>query len=160
MESELSLDLLLLLSGAVVSGLCAQLSLSAVFSDFKDGAMELFLDFGFSGSLNSALYLSGGIDTLLDLLLVVSEVVLPSNGLLSSSSFLDSVVCWFWCGGVFIPVEISLPSQVFAASSGSGSISGVKLAADPIISSCSTGGSLMISSSASSSTWKCSSNCS
>ena len=119
-ESALSLDLLLLLNGAVVSGLCAQLSFNAVFSDFNDGVMELFLDFAISGSLNSALYLSGGIDTLLDLLLVVSEVVLPSNGLLSSSSLLDSVVCWIWCGGVFIPVEISLPSLVFAAFSGSG----------------------------------------
>ena len=49
-ESELSLDLLLLLNGAVVSGLWAQLSLSAVFSDFRDGAIEDFvplLDFGF-----------------------------------------------------------------------------------------------------------------
>jgi len=88
MELELSLDLLLLLSGAVESGLCAQLSLSTAFSDFKNGAFDdlvPFLDLGFAGSLNSALYLSVGIDLLLDLLLVSSVVVLPSNGLGSSS---------------------------------------------------------------------------
>jgi len=88
MELELSLDLLLLLSGAVESGLCAQLSLSAAFSDFRDGAMDNFvpfLDLGFAGSLNSALYLSVGIDLLLDLLLVSSVVVLPSSGLGSTS---------------------------------------------------------------------------
>ena len=87
-ELELSLDLLLLLSGAIESGLCAQLSLSAAFSDFRDGAMNdlvPFSDLGFAGSLNSALYLSVGIDLLLDLLLVSSVVVLPSNGLGSSS---------------------------------------------------------------------------
>ena len=104
MESELSLDLLLLLNGAVVSGLWAQLSLSAVFSDFRDGAIDDFaplLDFGFSGSLNSALYLSGGIDFLLYLPLVVSVIVLPSNGLASSSSSLDSAVWSIWGGGVY-----------------------------------------------------------
>ena len=87
-ELELSLDLLLLLSGAVESGLCAQLSLSAAFSDFRDGANAVFvpfLDLGFAGSLNSALYLSVGIDILLDLLLVSSVVVLPSSGLGSFS---------------------------------------------------------------------------
>ena len=88
MELELSLDLLLLLIGAVESGLCAQLSLSAPFSDFRDGAIDNlgpFLDLGFVGSFNFALYLSVGIDLLLDLLLVSSVVVLPSNGLGSSS---------------------------------------------------------------------------
>ena len=72
-ELELSLDLLLLLNGAVESGLCAQLSLSAAFSDFRDGAIDdlaPLLDLGFSGNLNSVLYLSVGIDLLLDLLLV------------------------------------------------------------------------------------------
>ena len=98
-ELELSLDLLLLLSGAVESGLCAQLSLSAAFSDFRDGAIDDFaplLDLGFSGSLNSALYLSVGIDLLLDLLLVSLVVVLPSNGLGSSSlavEFAASAIC-------------------------------------------------------------------
>ena len=88
MELELSLDLLLLLSGAVESGLCAQHSLSTAFSDFRDGAIDdlvPFLDLGFTGSLNSALYLSVGIDLLLDLLLVSSVVALPSSGLGSSS---------------------------------------------------------------------------
>ena len=88
MELELSLDLLLLLSDAVESGLYAQISLSAAFSDFRDGAIDdfvPFLDLGFVGSFNSALYLSVGIDLLLDLLLVSSVVVLPSNSLSSSS---------------------------------------------------------------------------
>ena len=88
MELELSLDLLLLLSSAVESGLCAQLSLSTAFSDFRDGAIDdlaPLLDLGFSGNLNSVLYLSVGIDLLLDLLLVASVVVLPSNGLGSLS---------------------------------------------------------------------------
>ena len=87
-ELELSLDLLLLLSSAVESGLCAQLSLRAAFSDFRDGAIDdlaPLLDLGFSGNLNSVLYLSVGIDLLLDLLLVASVVVLPSNGLGSLS---------------------------------------------------------------------------
>ena len=91
-ELKLSLDLLFLLKGAVESGLCAQLSLSAAFSDFRDGAIDDFaplFDLGFSGSLNSALYLSVGIDLLPDLLLVVSVMVLPSNGLNSSSLSLD-----------------------------------------------------------------------
>ena len=39
------------------------------------------LDLGASVNLNSALYLSVGIDLLLDLLLVTLVVVLPSNGL-------------------------------------------------------------------------------
>ena len=88
MELELSLDLLLLLSSAVESGLGAQLSWRAAFSDFRDGAIDdlaPLLDLGFSGNLNSVLYLSVGIDLLLDLLLVASVVVLPSNGLGSLS---------------------------------------------------------------------------
>ena len=112
-ESELSLDLLLLLNGAVESGLWAQLSLSAAFSDFRDGAIDDFaplLDFGFSGSLNSALYLSVGIDLLLDLLLVVSVVVLPSNSLTPSSSSLDLAVWSIWGGGgCLFPSESPCP---------------------------------------------------
>ena len=99
-ELELSLDLLLLLSGAVVSGLCAQLSLSPAFKDFRDGATDdlaPLLDLGFSGNLNSAQYLSVGTDILLDLLLVLSEAVLPSNDLSTSSlavEFAVSAICW------------------------------------------------------------------
>ena len=62
--------------------------MSAAFSDFRDGAIDdlaLLLDLGVSSNLNSALYLSVGIDLLLDLLLVASVVVLPSNGLDSSA---------------------------------------------------------------------------
>ena len=98
-ELELSLDLLLLLSGAVESGLCAQLSLSAAFNDFRDGAIDdlaPLLDLGFSGNLNSAQYLSVGTDILLDLLLVSSVAVLPSNGLSTSSlavEFAASAIC-------------------------------------------------------------------
>ena len=100
MELELSLNLLLLLSGAVLSGLCAQLSLSAAFNDFRDGAtvdLAPLLDLGFSGNLNSAQYLSVGTDILLDLLLVLSAVVLPSNGLSTSLlavEFAVSAICW------------------------------------------------------------------
>ena len=60
----------------------------AAFSDFRDGAIDdltPLLDLGVSSNLNSALYLSVGIDLLLDLLLVASVVVLPSNGLDSSA---------------------------------------------------------------------------
>jgi hypothetical protein len=66
--------------------------LSAAFSDFRDGAIDdlaPLLDLGFSGNLNPALYLSVGIDLLLDLLLVASVVVLPSNGLNSSAISAD-----------------------------------------------------------------------
>jgi hypothetical protein len=52
-ELELSLDVLLLLSGAVECGLCAQLSLSAAFSDFRDGAIDdlaPLLDLGVSSN--------------------------------------------------------------------------------------------------------------
>ena len=99
MELALSLDLLLLLRGAVVSGLCAQLSLRAAFNDFSEGStvdFAVFLDLGFLGNLNSAQYLSVGIDTLLDLLLVSSEALLPSNSPSSSSlalGFAESVIC-------------------------------------------------------------------
>ena len=64
------------------------LSLSAAFSDFRDGAIDdlaPLLDLGVSGNLKSTLYLSVGIYLLLDLLLVASVVVLPSNGLNSSA---------------------------------------------------------------------------
>ena len=110
MELALSLDLLLLLSGAVVSGLCAQLSLRAAFNDFRDGVTDdlaPFLDLGFSGNLNSAQYLSVGTDILLDLLLVLSVVVLPSNGISTSSLALEFsvlAICW---GGKFIFSGIS-----------------------------------------------------
>ena len=116
MELELSLDLLLLLSGAVESGLCAQLSLSAAFSDFKDGAIDdlvPFLDLGFAGSLNSALYLSVGIDLLLDLLLVSSGVVLPSNGLSSSSLVVEFAASSTWKRGylflLLFPLHLWFP---------------------------------------------------
>jgi len=81
------------ISGAVESGLCAQLSLSAAFNDFRDGAIDdlaPLLDLGFSGNLNSAQYLSVGTDILLDLLLVSSVAVLPSNGLSTSSLAVES----------------------------------------------------------------------
>ena len=119
MELELSLNLLLLLSGAVLSGLCAQLSLSAAFNDFRDGAtvdLAPLLDLGFSGNLNSAQYLSVGTDILLDLLLVLSAVVLPSNGLSTSLlavEFAVSAICW---GGEFIFSGISSSSLVSCSS--------------------------------------------
>ena len=87
--------MLLLLSGAVVSGLCAQLSLRAAFNDFSDGAtvdLAVFLDLGFFGNLNSAQYLSVGTDILLDFLLVSSEALLPSNSPSSSSLALEFTV--------------------------------------------------------------------
>ena len=71
MELALSLDLLLFLRGAVVSGLCAQLSLRAALNDFSEGAtadFTIFLDLEFLGNLNSAQYLSVGTETRLDLL--------------------------------------------------------------------------------------------
>ena len=98
-EQALSLDLLLLLRGAVVSGLCAQLSLRAALNDFSEGAtadFTIFLDLEFLGNLNSAQYLSVGIETLLDLLLVLSEALLPSNSPSSSSlalGYVESVIC-------------------------------------------------------------------
>ena len=80
-ESELSLDLLLLLRGAVESGLCAQLSLSAALRDFVIDDLVSLLDLMLSSRLNSATYLSVGTHILLDLLLVSSVVLLPSNEL-------------------------------------------------------------------------------
>ena len=98
-DQVLPLDLLLLLRGAVVSGLCAQLSFRAALNDFSEGAtavFAIFLDLELLGNLNSAQYLSVGTETLLDLLLVLSEALLPSNSLRSSSlalGYVGSVVC-------------------------------------------------------------------
>ena len=70
------------------SGLCAQLSFSASLRDFASDDFDDFLIL--SGFLNSATYLSIGIDTLLDLLLVSSVVLLPSDDLGATSSAGDS----------------------------------------------------------------------
>ena len=62
--------------------------MSTAFSVFRDGAIDDFaplLDLGASGNLNTTLYLSLGIDLLLDLLPITSVVLLPYNGLDSST---------------------------------------------------------------------------
>ena len=131
--------------------------MSTAFSVFRDGAIEdlaPLLDLGASGNLNSALYLSVGIDFLLDLLMVAS------NGLASSTLSTGPVAWVFWGGGVFISIVSTPPllgSSWFSPSSSagsgvfSGSGSGIRLAADPVTSSSSAGESRSISSSSSSS---------
>ena len=77
--------------------------------DFARDDFDAFLIL--SGFLNSATYLSVGTDTLLDLLLVSSVVLLPS----------DSAVSTFCLGGEFILLGISLPLLVlcsFCSSAG------------------------------------------
>ena len=115
-ELELSLDLLLLLRGAVESGLCAQLSLSAALSDFAIDDFVALLDLMLSGRLNSATYLSVGTDILLDLLLVSSVVLLPSDDLGTTSSAANSVASTFCLGGKFIFSGVSLPLLVLRSS--------------------------------------------
>ena len=98
--------------------------MSAAFSDFRDGAIDdlfPFLDLGFSGSLNSALYLSVGIDLLLDLLLVAS-VEGWGGGIYSLWYLLPSLISCSSCSlvGVLISVGSTSPSSGSSLSSFSG----------------------------------------